>query len=176
MQNFGTYGILIMGLSFLLFFHYRFPMVSQDDKEPANMAGITERHNYWRRELGLPPLKWSNQLAKVAQKWADELKKKGCKMEHSTNKYGENIYWYKGSKRSTPQKAVDAWAKEKENFNFETLQCNGHWTKCGHYTQLIWEDTKKVGCGVAYCGDEEIWVCNYEPAGNIVGQKPFRKK
>lgn len=176
MKNIQIFSFSVLAFCLFLLMSYRFPAVLQDDREPNAMKGITERHNYWRAELGLPPLRWSNELAKVAQNWANELKKRGCEMEHSTNKYGENIYWYKGSKRSSPQKAVDAWAAEKQYFNFEKLECNGHWSKCGHYTQLIWENTKKVGCGVAYCGDEEIWVCNYEPAGNVVGQKPYRKK
>lgn len=150
--------------------------ILQDDKEPSNMRGMTERHNYWRKELGLPPLKWSNQLAAVAQKWANQLKARGCEIKHSTTKYGENIYWSKGKKRS-PQEAVDAWASEKKDFNFETLECNKEWYHCGHYTQLIWERTKRVGCAVAYCEDgSEVWVCNYEPAGNVVGQKPYNKK
>ncbi|MDX1904756.1 MAG: CAP domain-containing protein [Thermonemataceae bacterium] len=152
------------------------PAIIQDDKEPQNMKGITERHNYWRKELGLPPLKWSNKLAQVAQNWANKLKNKGCEMEHSSTQYGENLYWSWGKKR-TPQEAVDSWASEKEFFNFETLTCNEEWYKCGHYTQMIWEETKTVGCAVAYCKDgSEVWVCNYEPAGNVVGRKPYQKK
>ena len=153
--------------------------ILQDDTEPANMRGMTERHNYWRAELGLPKLKWSNKLATVAQNWANNLKARGCKMEHSTTRFGENLYWSwssKGKKRS-PQEAVDAWASEKKDFNFEKLECNKAWYVCGHYTQLIWENTQSMGCAVAYCKDgSEVWVCNYEPAGNVVGQKPYKKK
>lgn len=152
------------------------PKVPTDDIEPTSMRGMTERHNKWRAELGLPPLKWSNKIAAVAQKWANVLKNRGCKMEHSSTKYGENIYWSMGAKR-TPQEAVDAWGSEKQYFNFETLTCNEHWSKCGHYTQLIWENTTSVGCAMAYCKDgAEIWVCNYDPPGNYTGQKPYVRK
>jgi pathogenesis-related protein 1 len=165
-------------LALVLFASTNFKVLGilQDDEEPEHMRGMTARHNYWRAELGLPPLKWSNKLAEVAQKWANVLKEKGCKLEHSKTQYGENIYWSWGKKR-TPQEAVDAWASEKKDFDFEKLECIGSWYKCGHYTQLIWENTKSVGCAVAYCKDgSEVWVCNYEPAGNIVGQKPYKKK
>jgi len=39
-----------------------------------------------------------------------------------------------------------------------------------------------VGCGVQSCSTNspfmgfpnwEIWVCNYAPQGNIIGQKPY---
>ncbi|MCU0439463.1 MAG: CAP domain-containing protein [Raineya sp.] len=171
--NFLFLGILIV-IAFLSF--NMKPQILQDDVEPANMKGMTARHNYWRKELGLPPFKWSNKLAITAQKWANNLKSKGCQMNHSTTKYGENLYWSMGKKRK-PEESVDAWASEKQYFNFETLECNEDWSKCGHYTQMIWENTKTVGCAVAYCKDgSEVWVCNYEPAGNVVGQKPYKKK
>jgi len=169
------FTLFLVGIG-VLSFNFRLQIV-QDDVEPVSMKGITERHNYWRKELGLPPFKWSNKLAVVAQKWANTLKTKGCEMEHSSgNKYGENLYWSMGKKRK-PDESVDAWASEKQYFNFEKLECNGEWYKCGHYTQMIWENTKTVGCAVAYCKDgSEVWVCNYEPAGNVVGQKPYKKK
>jgi pathogenesis-related protein 1 len=171
--------IAFVGLLALVLFastNFKVLGILQDDEEPEHMRGMTARHNYWRAELGLPPLKWSNKLAEVAQNWANVLKERGCKLEHSKTQYGENIYWSWGKKR-TPQEAVDAWASEKKDFDFEKLECIGGWYSCGHYTQLIWENTKMVGCGVAYCKDgSEVWVCNYEPAGNIVGQKPYKKK
>ena len=24
-----------------------------------------------------------------------------------------------------------------------------------------------VGCAMVECGDEQVWICKYEPAGNI---------
>jgi len=44
---------------------------------------------------------------------------------------------------------------------------------CGHYTQIVWRDTKQVGCGVARDNRREIWVCNYDPPGNWVGHRPY---
>ncbi len=51
--------------------------------------------------------------------------------------------------------------------------------QCGHYTQLVWRDTERVGCGVANCnnvdgfGAGNLWVCNYDPPGNYVGERPY---
>lgn len=145
---------------------------SSGSTEPAHMKGMVAAHNKWRKELNLPPLEWSNELAEVAQKWANKLKRQGCKMKHSTSSYGENLYWSSGM-NTTPEDVVDSWASEKKYFNFKKKKCNGAWYKCGHYTQVIWKNTKKVGCAMVKCGNQQVWVCNYDPAGNYTGEAPY---
>ena len=148
--------------------------------EPENMAGMTDQHNLWRKKVGVAPLTWSDELAAFAQQWANQLAMKGCDMAHRprsgefTQKYGENIYWCQGM-RATPQGVVDSWASELEYFDTKTLACEPG-EVCGHYTQVVWSSTQQVGCAMATCGDQEIWVCNYNPPGNWVGQKPYSKK
>jgi pathogenesis-related protein 1 len=138
-------------------------------------------HNKWRSEVGVPDLKWSNALAKTAQAWADKLKSEGCILKHSQGSgYGENLYQAGPITRSdgtrkaqsvTPQKVVDSWGKEKQNYNYKDNSCSG---VCGHYTQVVWKNTKEVGCGMAICSDKsQVWVCNYNPPGNFTGEKPY---
>jgi pathogenesis-related protein 1 len=137
----------------------------------AKMKGMLERHNYWRKEVGVSPLKWSDQLARVAQAWANQQAKKNCDCAHSpSKKFGENIYCSEGMEND-PKDVVDDWASEKEYYHPKNGKCRGG--ECGHYTQIVWKDTKEVGCGMARCGDKEIWVCNYNPPGNFVNQKPY---
>jgi len=43
---------------------------------------------------------------------------------------------------------------------------------CGHYTQVVWAASMKVGCAVATCpADSKMWgtvvVCQYRPQGNV---------
>ncbi len=45
--------------------------------------------------------------------------------------------------------------------------------QCGHYTQIVWRGTTTLGCAVARSSFREVWVCEYSPAGNIVGQRPY---
>ena len=139
-------------------------------------------HNRWRKEVGSPPLKWSPALASTAQAWADHLKEaNGCKMEHSHSDLGENLHWASpkwsdgrvAEQVVTPSSVVDSWASERADYNPRTNSC-ARGAKCGHYTQMVWRNTTQVGCGKALCKDfSQVWVCNYAPAGNYVGQKPY---
>jgi pathogenesis-related protein 1 len=146
--------------------------------EPLDATQIelmVKQHNVWREKVGCPPLTWSTELAKYSQQWADQLAKRGCEMKHRPpDSYGENIYWSKGMTNEADH-IVDSWGSEIEFYNAKKNTCKDG-EVCGHYTQVVWCDTKEVGCGMARCGDEEIWVCNYNPPGNYVGQRPFPEK
>ena len=132
---------------------------------------VTAAHNLVRNRLGIAPLAWSGELAQVAQDWAHRLVQTGT-FEHRRNlEYGENIFEIWGATPySQPDAVVRAWASESASYRYETNTCTG---RCGHYTQIIWRQTKEVGCGVARDSKREVWVCNYAPYGNIIGEKPY---
>jgi pathogenesis-related protein 1 len=139
--------------------------------EPNEMQGIVSRHNYWRVKAGVPPLRWSNRLARIAKRWTNHLRSENCRVYHSPgNKYGENIYW-SIRMENTPASVVDEWASEIQFFNPKTGRCKRG--ECSHYTQMVWKNTTKIGCAMVRCGEKEIWVCTYAPAGNWVGQNPY---
>ena len=93
-------------------------------------------------------------------------------MEHRPNNdYGENIYYASGMD-VTPQKVVDKWASELSVFKYEPFTGN---RGDGHYTQIVWSTTQTIGCAMASCGQQQIWVCNYDPAGNMTGDYPYEK-
>jgi len=149
---------------------------------------ITTAHNDLRKKYNSPPLKYSKKLENAAMKWAKKLQIDGCKMVHSHGKvgnYGENLYWAsprimtrtdsKGNKTrsSTLQKVkeqdvVQAWYDEVKWYDYESNSCvEGE--MCGHYTQVIWNTTKELGCAVMACRDRsQVWVCEYAPAGNVI--------
>lgn len=146
-------------------------------RESGLMKGITEAHNKFRRRTagGLPDLAWDEEVAAYAQRWAEYLKQaNGCRMmhrqgSHRERKYGENLAWSSG-KELEPDDVVQMWYDEIRDYRYATNSCSG---VCGHYTQVVWRDSKKVGCGMARCGRSEVWVCNYDPPGNWVGRKPY---
>lgn len=142
---------------------------------PAEYQDILDRQNYWRSQLGIAPLAWSEEVASYAKEWADQLAVNGCDFKHRTNgKYGENLYMAMGG-NPTGTEVADSWASERKDFNYDTWGDN--WMEVGHYTQMIWENTTKVGCAMVKCSNGNIiWVCNYDPAGNYPDQKPYQKK
>lgn len=156
------------------------------DLTKNEQAEMVSAHNDWRQKIGAPALTWSKTLANTAQQYATKLSQTGCTMRHSKNGHGENIYWaspvtwkYSTGRKVTHPQVVSAtdvtklWGNEVKDYNYKTNTCRKG-AMCGHYTQIIWKDTTEVGCGKTMCADKaQIWVCNYNPPGNVVGQKPY---
>jgi uncharacterized protein YkwD len=137
--------------------------------ERGKLVGITAAHNAERSKAGVAPLRWSRDLARHAQAWADRLAADGCALEHhGDDPYGENLFWSSAS--ASASAVVAEWAAESRHYNHRTNACRGI---CGHYTQVVWSATRSLGCGVARCGTAEVWVCNYDPPGNVVGRAPY---
>ena len=139
---------------------------------PQDMAAITAHHNKVRSDVGVGPLTWSTSLAAFAQQWAEELAISGCRMKHrSPNTYGENLF--QGTFGAfTAVDAAKAWETEKKDYGGGALT-EANWAPAGHYTQMVWRQTTQLGCGQAICRNTLIVACNYEPAGNVMGRKPY---
>jgi uncharacterized protein YkwD len=140
--------------------------------DPETIATLLAAHNAYRTELGLPPLQWSDALATRAQNWANHLIATNT---FAHNGAGQNLAWATAGSASLTQ-LVSLWASEKPNFTdgtFPATSLTGNWMDTGHYSQLIWSTTTNLGCGYAEDQAREILVCNYNPPGNIEGQKPY---
>jgi pathogenesis-related protein 1 len=143
---------------------------------------IVSAHNRWRAEVGVAPLSYSSKLAVSAKAWAEKLKaSEQCGLRHSGKPdTGENLYGATAtgpiSLVVTSAQVVDAWGEEKKDYDYASNSSKPG-AVCGHYTQVVWRDTKSVGCGVAFCaaGDTkaQVWVCQYSPPGNYVGRRPY---
>ncbi|KAB1205514.1 Pathogenesis-related protein PR-1 [Morella rubra] len=129
-------------------------------------------HNTIRAKLGLPPLQWSKKLANYASWWAHQ-RQGDCALIHSNSNYGENLFWGSG-KDWKPADAVEAWAAERSYYNPETNSCTQN-RDCLHYTQIIWRQSSKVGCAKVLCRSplDTLIICNYDPHGNVIGQRPL---
>lgn len=168
--------------------------------ETGRMVGMTAAHNAVRAMVQttppLAPLTWSPTLAAYAQEWADSLAKTQCnrpmhrsQQELQAKRYGENLAAAGGvpAPMTTAKWAVDGWAGEVACWTYGTIagtekcdsQCYMQMRSdgCGHYTAIVWRNTTEVGCGVSTCqaggATWDIWICNYSPPGNVVGQKPY---
>jgi len=141
------------------------------------MQAALDKHNEYRQTHGASPLTWDDTLAQKALEWAN-----GCKWEHSNfgsqYGYGENLY--AGTGTFDGAHAVKGWYDEITdpgyNFNNPGFYQN---PGTGHFTQVVWKGTTKVGCAVTTCNPLQplglngfYFVCEYSPAGNVQGQFP----
>jgi pathogenesis-related protein 1 len=125
-------------------------------------------HNAIRAERKLPPLQWSNELAAYSRRWANTLLAKNLSMHNPNSPYGENIFI--AGVGAAPSTAVKQWASESQDYDYRTNSCSG---VCGHYTQIVWRDSRRVGCAVARGAHRDVWVCSYDPPGNYRNEWPY---
>ncbi|XP_075232136.1 venom allergen 5.01-like isoform X2 [Lycorma delicatula] len=134
----------------------------------------------------LRAMSWDNKLAARAQAWADN-----CEFRHDSRNsrhdsrfsVGQNLAitssTYDDGGQPDFKHAIKLWFGEHKLYHFSPIgMSNSHGT--GHYTQMIWADTFRVGCGFSYYtkGDgwfHKLYVCNYGPSGNFMGQLPYER-
>jgi hypothetical protein len=132
-------------------------------EESNRMKGMLAEHNKIRASKKLQALVWDSNLANYAQEWADTLQQKKCSPEFrpEPQRYGESIIMAMGYEMS-PVELVTMWGREEKDFDTVTQTC-APGKVCKNYKQIISPVAQKLGCGVASCGEAEIWVCNYDP-------------
>jgi uncharacterized protein YkwD len=134
---------------------------------PDDMQALLDAHNRVRAKHCAAPLTWSPKLAAVAQGWANALRDQGCKFGHKpNNKYGENLA---GGTSGTLDggDVLGMWYDEVKLYAFPN---GGFSMETGHFTQVVWRDTRQLGCARSTCKGMDLWVCEYDPPGNVQGQ------
>jgi uncharacterized protein YkwD len=140
-------------------------LASNSSVSSADIQAYLSAHNTVRAQHGAVALTWSDNLSSVAQAWAD-----GCKFEHSGGQFGENLAAGTGDSY-TIATAVKSWTDEVSQYNSNDPQPS-------HFTQVVWKATTQVGCAVKDCsgifdasyGLAHYHVCEYSPAGNVIGE------
>jgi hypothetical protein len=136
---------------------------------------ILAAHNLVRAQTGLPGLMWDPALAAAAASYARRLAVTGA-FQHSDRSarrgVGENL-WMGTRGAFSVENMVGSWASERRMFApgiFPAVSRTGNWADVGHYTQMIWPTTRRVGCAIASNARADYLVCRYWPAGNINGR------
>ncbi|XP_055471177.1 cysteine-rich secretory protein 2-like [Psammomys obesus] len=145
---------------------------------PYIQSEIVSKHNELRKAVkpsakNMLKMEWSVAATTNAQKWANN-----CILEHSKPEdrkinvgCGENLFMT--SDPTLWSVVIQSWFDESKSFIYGT-GAKGN-AAVGHYTQLVWYSSFKVGCGVAFCPNQEMlkyfYVCHYCPAGNNVMKK-----
>jgi uncharacterized protein YkwD len=138
---------------------------SATDRLAPEARAILDAHNRLRAQHCAAPLVWSDTIATAAKTWVDRLAARGCALQHSQTNYGENISGGSASTQS-PDQVVSLWYREHDHYDFAR---GGFSMRSGHFTQVVWRGSRSLGCASASCGDIRLWVCNYDPPGNMQG-------
>jgi uncharacterized protein YkwD len=140
------------------------------------------KHNGYRATHHSGSASLSKSLNSSAQAWANQIASSG-NFAHSTGSgNGENLYASYTTKSSIAadtlaNSAVKSWYDEVLKYNYANP---GFSADTGHFTQVVWKSSTKVGCGAAQ-GTATIKgtrynafyvVCQYSPAGNVQGNFP----
>jgi hypothetical protein len=156
----------------------QWPAIAADDTQSAFSRQVLAEHNLERSRTGVPPLAWNDDLASEAQAWAQTLAREGW-LRHASpaenGGAGENL-WMGSAGYFAPEAMVDAFVEERRFYRhgaFPNVSRTGNWQDVGHYTQVVWRDTREVGCAVARGGGNDVLVCRYWPAGNWMGEAPY---
>ena len=132
-------------------------------------------HASERARYGAPPLVWNPALAADAAAYATTMARTETFAHDTQNgttvREGENLSMGTRGAFSYGE-LVGFWANERTDFKpgkFPAVSRSGDWSNVGHYTQMVWPETREVGCAVASTANDDYLVCRYLPAGNIVG-------
>lgn len=140
---------------------------------------ILDHHNSHRANHSAPALKWGSAMATNAERWA-----KQCSFTHNTDNtvnkahFGQNLLV--GISSSTIGPGVsDYWYNNEMPYFHWYGQANPDFSTFedyGHFSQMVWKNSKTVGCYTADCSAHGVsgvgsgiapylTVCNYWPPG-----------
>lgn len=142
-------------------------------------AGLSSRmlrsHNSVRAAAGVPTLVWDQRLQAEAAGYAQYLARRNV-FRHSSRESrggtGENL-WMGTHGAFTLEGMFGGWLSEQPKFRpgiFPAVSRTGSWHDVGHYTQIVWPQTRRVGCAIGKNASFDFLVCRYWPAGNVHGQ------
>jgi hypothetical protein len=143
---------------------------------PSQFPGrVLAAHNLVRAQAGSAQLVWDPTLGTAAARYALQLAITNT-FQHSDRKArpgtGENL-WMGTRGAYSVETMVGLWASERRLFvpgTFPNNSRSGNWEDIGHYTQMIWPTTTRVGCALASNATTDYLVCRYSPAGNVDGR------
>lgn len=132
---------------------------------PRNMEGLLAQHNMLRCMHDASPLVWDDSLANDAQAYAQSFVETSDPKQSNVEE-GENLLM---GDVVSGVRATQEWYDEVKSTVFGEV--TSYSPETGHYTQLVWNSTTKLGCGEATLNNGQIlWVCRYSPAGNRDGE------
>ncbi|MGR6914239.1 CAP family protein [[Actinomadura] parvosata] len=144
-----------------------------DSTTPEFQAEALAEANAYRAKHHAPPLAMDPELnAYAKERAASRSEQSGLDAGHTGLRKGtgENIFWGGGSEAMPGSAAVKSWYDEISSYDFAAAKFS---SDSGHFTQLVWKGSTKVGIARA-SGNTGEYVETYivfvfEPPGNMEG-------
>ena len=154
----------------------------------AEKDQIVDAHNYYRRSVqpgaaDMKLMEWSDCLEQVAEDYLSDCPGFKHNYKRTSNAkdlacqpsgyVGENLFWTSASITNVSL-PIENWNNEHKYYDINSKSCA---KVCGHYTQVVWANTYKVGCAKVFCSSGlrgTYFLCNYSPSGNYRGQAPYK--
>ncbi|KAK4887811.1 hypothetical protein RN001_004082 [Aquatica leii] len=139
-------------------------------------------------------MSYDRELEFIAQCWANacngaSLIHDACRRTRKHEHVGQNLGYISSSANNinvteATLQLIDYWYDEVAIFNNQwVLDTRDRGFKVGHYTQMVWADTHRLGCAAIqyttkqFDGNkwyEFLLVCNYAPGGNYIGMPVYK--
>jgi uncharacterized protein YkwD len=140
------------------------------------LTSMVDSINQHRAKHGVPPVQLDQTLVDYAKSRAEHVAEKGTLVHDGTGGYGENLYTSSSSEpvQGPATAASDAWYSEIKFYDYATTATKDPKEAIGHFTQLVWNGSTKIGAG-RVCGTaDDTWhdtyiAVNFSPAGNMAG-------
>lgn len=146
-----------------------------DRGEQLLRTSVLRLHNEARRDFGVAPLVWSEELAAGAMAHAQYMASTGIYGHDRTpgrrKVAGENL-WRGQRGLFSYEVMVQVMVDEARLFRpgaFPNNSVTGDWQAVAHYTQIVWPTTTEVGCALASSATTDYFACRYAPTGNKDG-------
>ncbi|OSS52013.1 hypothetical protein B5807_03101 [Epicoccum nigrum] len=137
---------------------------------------VMRAHWYWRRVHCAQDLVWDQGLADIARRDVET-----CTIKPQHMRSGSNL----SSQSPAPstydewiefaRTATHGWHDEETKYPYDNPHYDEAW---GHFTQMVWRNTTRLGCAVGNCGPGVSFpgrfYCYYEFAGNNVAAGQFQ--
>jgi Cysteine-rich secretory protein family len=151
-----------------------FPAAARPPAGQDFASRLLHSHNAARAAAGVSTLVWDQRLQAEAAGYAQFLARRNVFMHsprESRGATGENL-WMGTRGAFSVESMVGGWLSEGMKFRagvFPAVSRSGNWQDVGHYTQIVWPQTTRVGCAIASNPASDFLVCRYWPAGNVHG-------
>nr|WAQ93400.1 PR-1 [Zanthoxylum armatum] len=166
LSYFSLEGFLAVALALALILAHLPSSNAQDSPQ-----GYVDAHNAARALVGVGPVTWDETIANFSRTYAS-TRVADCRLVHSGDRrYGENLAGSTGN--LSGRDAVNLWVSEKVFYDYNSNTCAAGQV-CGHYTQVVWRNSVRIGCGKVRCKNGGTFIgCNYAPPGNYNGRRPY---